>query len=122
MSAKNAFKGPASEPRPVRPCLFLSHAGIDTAAAVAFAERIEQSPEAQRHGLTVWVDKRALIPGTPWQDQLEAAIHQGSTAFAIYLTKAGAESWVRMEVRAALDRVIAAGKAGESYPFIPIIA
>ena len=105
------------------PCLFLSHAGIDGAAAVALAERIEQSPEARRHGLTVWVDRRAsgLQPGTPWQDQLEAAIRR-STAFALYLTRAGAEHWVRMEVRAALDRVIEAGRAGGSYPFVPIIA
>jgi TIR domain len=109
-----------------RPCLFLSHAGIDSAAAVALAERLEQSPEAQRHGLTVWVDKRehpsGLQPGTPWQEQLEAAIQERSTAFAIYLTNAGAQNWVRMEVRTALDRAISAERAGESYPFIPIIA
>ena len=105
------------------PTLFLSHAGSDATAAVALAERIEQSPEAQQHSLTVWVDKRPtdLQPGMPWQDQLETAIEQ-STAFAVYLTKAGAEHWVRMEVRAALDRVIAAGRAGKPYPFIPILA
>lgn len=126
MAGRAAFEGSLEAPGPApgaaRPCLFLSHAGIDGRAAVALAERIEQSPEARRHKLTVWVDRRALQPGTPWQDQLEAAIHERSTAFALYLTRAGAEHWVRMEVRAALDRVIAAGRAGGVYPFIPIIA
>lgn len=113
-----------SQAEAARPCLFLSHAGIDSAAAVALAERIEQTPEARRHGLTVWVDQRpsGLQPGTPWLDQLEAAIAKQSTAFALYLTKAGAERWVRVEVRAALDRVIAAGGTGARYPFIPLFA
>jgi hypothetical protein len=119
---EDAIEARALKSTAARPCLFLSHAGIDSTAAVALAERMEQSPEARRHRLRVWVDKRALTPGTPWQDQLEAAIHKQSTAFAIYLTKAGAENWVRMEVRAALDRVVSAGQSGKPYPFIPIIA
>jgi hypothetical protein len=61
-------------------CLFLSHAGIDGAAAVALVERIERSPEARRHGLTTRVDQRAggLQPGTPWQDHLEVAIRRST--------------------------------------------
>jgi TIR domain len=82
-ASKDAIEGDASQVKAARPCLFLSHAGTDSAAAVSLAERIEQSTEARRHGLTVWVDKRpsGLKPGTPWQDQLEAAIHQHSSAF-----------------------------------------
>lgn len=113
-------------PVPASPCLFLSHAGTDSAAAIALAKRIEASPEAQRHGLTVWVDKReypsGLKGGEAWLDQLETAISRQSPAFALYLTKAGTEHWVRMEVRAALDRVIEAGRTGGRYPFIPILA
>jgi TIR domain len=114
MADDAAFEASGPTPPPqagaAPPCLFLSHAGIDSAAAVALAERIEASPEAH----TVWVDKRptGLQPGTPWLDQIEAAIATRSTAFALFLTKAGAEHWVRMEVRAALDRVIAAGRSG----------
>ena len=80
------------------------------------AERIEAA------GLKVWLDKTNLLPGIPWQDQLEQAINKHSTAFAVYLTKAGAKDWVRMEVRIALSRVIDAGREGQHYPFIPIIA
>jgi hypothetical protein len=109
------------------PLLFLSHAGADSARALALADAIEASPEAQAAGLEVWVDQRPqganrLIGGTPWQEQLEVAIAQGSTAFGVLLTREGAQNWVRLEVRVALDRVIAAQRAGGTYPFIPIIA
>jgi hypothetical protein len=72
--------------------------------------------------MKVWVDKRSLVPGTSWQQQLEDAIAHHSTAFAIYLSAAGAEHWVRIEVRAALERLIADGRNGVTYPFIPVIA
>jgi TIR domain len=62
------------------------------------------------------------LPGTSWQQQLEDAIAHHSTAFAIYLSAAGAEHWVRIEVRAALDRLITDGRNGIAYPFIPVIA
>ncbi|MFT3717545.1 TIR domain-containing protein [Pseudorhodoferax sp.] len=103
------------------PLLFLSHAGCDTEAALALARRIEAAPAARARGLRVWVDKRDLRPGTPWMDQLEYAIAQESTAFAVYLSEAGAEHWVRMEVRVALDRVIADGRRGAHYPFLPVV-
>lgn len=38
--------------------LFLSHAGSDTDAARALAERIENTPEAREIGLKVWFDKK----------------------------------------------------------------
>src|SRR4051794_30092436 len=106
------------------PLLFLSHAGVDSARALALADAIEASPEAQKAGLKVWLDQRLqgpnrLIGGTPWQEQLEAAIVQHSTAFGVLLTREGAQNWVRLEVRVALDKVIAAQRAGGSYPFIP---
>ena len=89
-----------------------------------------RSRPARRHrraGLEVWVDQRPrganrLLGGTSWQEQLETAIAHGSSAFGLLLTKEGARNWVRLEVRVALDRVIAAQRAGSTYPFIPIIA
>ena len=109
------------------PLLFLSHAGADLARALELADAIEASPEAQAAGLEVWVDQRPqganrLLGGTPWQEQLETAIAHSSSAFGLLLTKEGARNWVRLEVRVALDRVIAAQRAGGAYPFIPIIA
>src|SRR4051794_29209756 len=91
--ARVCYDRPLAGARPppsggVMPLLFLSHAGADTARALKLADAIEASPEAQAAGLEVWVDQRPqgthrLIGGTPWQEQLEAAIAQGSTAFGL---------------------------------------
>ena len=74
--------------------LFMSHAGTDTERAVKLAAAIEASPEARAAGLKVWVDKRPdgphrLHAGTPWQDQLEAAIATHSTSFGLLPTGEG---------------------------------
>jgi WD40 repeat protein len=65
--------------------LFLSHAGSDTVAAQALAERIESTPEARENGLRVWFDKKDLLAGKAWQEQLEQALEHKSTAFAVYV-------------------------------------
>ncbi len=104
------------------PLLFLSHAGIDSDRALSLATAIEASPDARRLGLTVWLDKRNLLPGTSWQQQLEDAIENKSTAFGILLTSRGVRNWVQLEVRAGLDRVVEAQRAGLQYKFIPILA
>ena len=80
------------------PLLFLSHAGIDSDRALSLATAIEASPDARRLGLTVWLDKRNLLPGTSWQQQLEDAIENKSTAFGILLTSRGVRNWVQLEV------------------------
>jgi hypothetical protein len=113
---------PTSRQGHVNHVLFLSHAGADTEQALHLAERIESSEAAKQANLRVWIDKHSLAPGLPWQDQLDEAIAHKSTAFAVYVPKAGAENWVLTEIRAALDRVIAERKAGRTFPFIPILA
>ena len=65
--------------------LFLSHAGVDSEAA-----------------LKVWIDKRNLVPGEHWQDQLAEAIEKQSTAFALYVGSTGVMNWVENEVRLGL--------------------
>ena len=64
--------------------LFLSHAGIDSEVALRLAERIENSADAQRAGLRVFIDKVDLRAGGRWKDQLQQALH-ASTAFAVYV-------------------------------------
>ena len=98
------------------PLLFLSHAGVDTEAALAFAERIEASPAARAAGLRVWVDKN-LVPGRGWQRQLEEVIERQSTAFAVYLGVHKAINWVEAEIRVALNRAT----KDSNYSFIPIL-
>ncbi len=101
--------------------LFLSHAGSDSKAALELKKRIENSPEAKKQKLKVWIDKHDLEAGKPWVDQLESAINEESTAFGILLTKSGAKNWIHMEVRLALIRVVEAQRKNKHYPFIPII-
>jgi len=102
----------------VRHILFLSHAGVDAEAARKLADRIETTPEARKHGLKIWIDKRDLEPGSGWQQQLERAIEERSTAFAVYIGATGAINWVDSEVRLALSRA----QEDPDYRFIPIIS
>jgi WD40 repeat protein len=99
------------------PFVFLSHSGADSDAALALARRLEESPLGRRHRLRVWVDKKDLIPGPGWKDQLQAALAR-STAFAVYVGSKRVVNWVWDEVSVALDR--AHKNAG--YPVIPILA
>jgi hypothetical protein len=101
----------------LQPILFLSHAGVDSDAALDLVRRLEAAPAAREAGLRVWIDKRDLAPGRGWQQQLENAIDRQSTAFAVYMGARGAINWVEAEVRVALSR--ATKDAG--YPFIPIL-
>jgi WD40 repeat protein len=98
--------------------LFLSHAGSDTESARALAERIESCPEAREHGLRVWFDKRDLLAGKGWQEQLEHALEHKSTAFAVYVGSKGIINWVESEIRVALSRA----RTNPAYPFIPILS
>ena len=98
--------------------LFLSHAGVDTEAALRLVEQIENTPAAKEQGLKVWIDKRDLEPGTGWQQQLEYVIEHDSTGFAVYLGASGVLNWVDSEVRLALLRV----HTDPTYRFIPIIS
>ncbi len=103
----------ASQP----PSLFLSHAGVDSDAAIDLKTRLESHAVAQNAGLKVWLDKDDLSPGGTWQSQIERAIGN-SIAFALLLGTRGVVNWVEMEVRLALDRAA----TDKTYSFIPIFA
>jgi WD40 repeat protein len=97
--------------------LFLSHAGVDSEAALRLARRLEESEEAKAHGLKVWIDKTDLGAGGRWKDALQSAL-ASSTAFAVYVGSHGVVNWVWDEVSVALDR---AHKERE-YPLVPVLA
>jgi hypothetical protein len=82
--------------------------------------RIDTAPEAIAARLQVWFDKDDLLAGpVPWQQQLENAISEWATAFAVYVGSAGVVNWVEAEVRLALSRAMVSGGC---FPFIPIIS
>ena len=105
-------------PTSISPLLFLSHAGIDTAAARSLKARLLAAPDAEAAGLRVWFDKDDLRAGEPWVQQLEEAIRHRSTAFAVYVGSRGVVNWVNAEVQLALGRAV----TDASYRFIPILA
>src|SRR5262249_21282004 len=97
--------------------LFLSHAGVDSEAALALARRLEESKEAQDPGLKVWIDKADLGAGGRWKDALQSAL-ASSTAFAVYVGSRGVVNWVWDEVSVALDRA----HKEHDYPLVPVMA
>ena len=99
------------------PVLFLSHSGADTDAARELKRRLLESPDARAARLRVWFDKDDLAAGTGWQVQLEKAITEHATAFAVHIGASGVVNWVESEVRLALSRA-----AGANFPFIPILS
>jgi formylglycine-generating enzyme required for sulfatase activity len=99
------------------PLLFLSHSGADADAALALARRLEASPDARAHGLQVWIDKKDLVPGPRWKNQVQDALAR-STAFAVYVGTNGVLNWVEDEVFVALDRA----HRTPNYPVIPVLA
>src|SRR5258707_9992308 len=100
------------------PCLFLSHSGVDTDAARELKRRLLDSPDARAARLTIWFDKDDLGAGIGWQAQIEQAISEKATAFAVHIGAKGVVNWVDSEVRLALSRATGAA----DYPFIPILS
>jgi hypothetical protein len=98
--------------------LFLSHSGADTEAARELKRRLLDSADARAAGLRVWLDKDDLAAGIGWQAQLEKAISEEATAFAVHVGAKGIVNWVESEVRLALSRAV----SSPDYPFIPILS
>jgi len=98
--------------------LFLSHAGSDTEAARRLQDALLRTDVAKSAGLQVWFDKDDMLPGEPWQPQLERAIEEAS-AFAVYVGASGVINWVEAEVRLAQLRAIG---GRPPLPFIPILS
>ena len=115
MAESNAASGSASGRTPV---LFLSYSRVDSEEARELKRRLEESPAGRHAGLKVWFDKDDIAAGGYWQQSIEIAIAQQSTAFAVYVGSKGIVNWVRPEVRLAMSRAT----SSDSYPFIPIIA
>jgi tetratricopeptide (TPR) repeat protein len=76
---------------------FLSYNRKDAAIVEVIALRLRQ--EAQ---LRVFLDKWCLIPGEPWQDDIEKALDKSATC-VIFIGPHGPSPWAHMEMRAALE-------------------
>ena len=86
----------ADRPTTPRYDVFLSHNGTDKDAVEAIARRLVA------HGVRPFLDAWHLVPGQPWQEELEEALDQ-SSACAIFLGPSGISPWQNEEMRAALE-------------------
>ena len=98
--------------------IFLSHNSADKPAVEALALRLSQEADVEP-----WLDKWNLIPGQPWQEELEAAI-RACDACAIFIgcgdpQKGVLGPWQNAEMRALLSRQIA--ERGSQFAVIPVL-
>jgi tetratricopeptide (TPR) repeat protein len=77
--------------------VFLSHNSRDKEIVEQVARILRD-----RYSLRVWLDKWALTPGKPWQEELEEGLNE-STAIAVFLGEAGFGKWENEEMRVAID-------------------
>jgi hypothetical protein len=77
--------------------VFLSHNSADKDAVEAVARRLEDEA-----ALSPFLDKWHLIPGNPWQEELEQALDAARTC-AVFIGPEGVGPWENVEMRSALD-------------------
>lgn len=77
--------------------IFISHNSADAAVAETIARWIED-----RQATPCWLDLWDILPGRPWQEELERALEQ-STVALILIGSAGLGPWQREETRIAID-------------------
>ena len=80
--------------------VFLSHNVKDRTSVEQIAHML-----TNKHGIKVWLDKWNLIPGEPWQEEIEAALNDCKTA-AIFLGPSGLGPWENSEMRVTLNKRI----------------
>lgn len=77
--------------------VFLSHNSADKEAVEALARRL-----VDEAGLRPFLDKWHLVPGNPWQEDLEQALGRSRTC-AVFIGSSGIGPWENEEMRSALD-------------------
>lgn len=96
----------------------LSHNSANKPAVEALALRLRQEPD-----LEPWLDKWNLIPGQPWQEELEVAI-RACDACAIFIGCGDPQQgilgpWQNAEMRALISRQVA--ERGSQFAVIPVL-
>src|SRR5262249_18162498 len=76
---------------------FISYHNSDRIAAEAIAHQLRAS------GIEPWLDRGNLIPGNPWQEDLEHAVSDCQSC-CILVGPSGIGPWQNAEMRALIDR------------------
>jgi energy-coupling factor transporter ATP-binding protein EcfA2 len=92
--------------------VFLSHHSADKPVVEFLAQKLVQN------GIRVFLDKWHLVPGSPWQEEIERALEKSKTC-AVFLGPHGPGTWEHEEMRVALTKR-AGGKMLRVFPvFLP---
>lgn len=92
--------------------VFLSHSSADKPAVESLAQRLLAA------NIRPWLDSWNLIPGDPWQEDLEKALDTCATC-VVFLGPSGIGPWHNEEMRVALDR--RARDRIRSFRVIPVL-
>jgi TIR domain len=92
--------------------VFLSHSSADKPAVEELARRLA------KEGVQSWLDIWHLIPGNPWQPDIEKALAESETC-AAFVGPSGFGPWQNEEMRAAIDRRVR--DSGRSFRVIPVL-
>jgi energy-coupling factor transporter ATP-binding protein EcfA2 len=76
---------------------FLSHNSQDKSIVEKIAQWLQDNAN-----LSVWLDKWNLIPGDPWQEEIEKALDE-SQCCVVFLGPKGMGPWQNMEMRSVLN-------------------
>jgi RNA polymerase sigma factor (sigma-70 family) len=77
--------------------VFMCHSTADKAMVEGLAKRLKSE------GLKPWLDKWNLVPGEPWQPEIENAL-QKCRSCAVFIGPASSGPWQNEEMRAAIAR------------------
>lgn len=80
--------------------VFLSYSEADQAAILALANAL-----LTQSGLQPFLDRWHLIPGRPWQEEIETALAQSATV-AVCVGPSGISPWHNEQMRVALDDAV----------------
>jgi hypothetical protein len=91
--------------------VFLFHNSAEKKAVEALARRLEDEA-----GLRPFLDKWHLVPGNPWQEELEQALDRSRTC-AVFIGSSGIGPWENEEMRSVLDTRV----RHEDFRVVPVL-
>jgi len=92
--------------------VFLSHSSADKPAVEELARQLAKV------GIQAWLDKWHLIPGNPWQSDIEKALAESATC-VVFVGPSGFGPWQNEEMRAAIDQRVR--DSGRRFRVIPVL-
>ncbi|MCP5108465.1 MAG: toll/interleukin-1 receptor domain-containing protein, partial [bacterium] len=90
---------------------FLSHNSRDKPFVEKIARKLEDEAE-----IPVWLDKWNLIPGDPWQEEIEKALDE-SQCCVVFIGPGGIGPWQNEEMRSAIESRV----SDKSIRVVPVL-